>query len=69
MNNEKFRDVKKNHWEDFHGFPLCYGRFPRLCLIHFKPVIHFYTPRKLRKQATIKSFSGVIEVEHWLKMG
>ena len=38
-------------------------------LIPFKPLIHFYTPWKRRKTSAFLTFSGVIEIEHWLKMG
>ena len=38
-------------------------------LIPFKPSIHFYTPSKRRKTSAFLTFSGDIEIEHWLKMG
>ena len=38
-----------------------------LKLTHFSPVFHFYTLWK--RQKTILTFSGTIEIEHWAKMG
>ena len=40
---------------------------------HFQPMLHFYNPgkhqKKHQKNGVFLIFSGVLEVEHWLKMG
>ena len=38
-------------------------------LTHFQPMFHFHTPRKHQKTVGFFMFSGVVEVENWLKMG
>ena len=38
-------------------------------LTHFSPVSHFYTPWKGQKTKGFLTFSGVIEIEHWTKLG
>ena len=38
-------------------------------LTHFSPVPHFYTPWKRQKTKGFLTFSGVIEMWHWTKMG
>ena len=40
-----------------------------MLLIHFKPLVHFYTPRKYQKTAGFLVFSGVIEREHLTQIG
>ena len=38
-------------------------------LTHFSPLLHFYTPWKHQETFGFLTFSGVIEMEHWVKMG
>ena len=38
-------------------------------LTHFRPLLHFYTPWKHQETFGFLTFSGVIEMEHWVKMG
>ena len=38
-------------------------------LTHFQTMFHFYTSLKNHKTLGFLTFSGGIEVEHWLKMG
>ena len=46
-----------------HSWKLC------LILTHFSPVSHFYTPWKHQKTFGFLTFSGSIEMWHWIKMG
>ena len=41
----------------------------QIYLTHFRPVSHFYTPRKRQKIKGFLTFSGGIEMLHWTKMG
>ena len=41
----------------------------RLTLTHFRPMIHFYTPRKRQKTRGFLTFSRGLEIEHWSEMG
>ena len=38
-------------------------------LTHFSPLLHFYTPWKHQETFGFLTFSGVKEMEHWVKMG
>ena len=38
-------------------------------LTHFRPLLHFYTPWKHQETFGFLTFSGVKEMEHWVKMG
>ena len=47
----------------------CAGFCRRLTLlIHYSPMFHFYTLRKLQKIIGFLTFARSIEMEHWAKM-
>ena len=58
--------IKTNVLQDFHictNVPLIFH------LTHLSPMFHFYTPWKRQKTFSFLTFSGVIEMEHWAKIG
>ena len=58
--------IKTNVLQDFHicmNVPLIFH------LTHLSPMFHFYTPWKRQKTFSFLTFSGVIELEHWAKIG
>ena len=46
-----------------------YIHIQQTLLTHFSPVSHFYLPRILQKTKGFLTFSGGIEMGHWIKMG
>ena len=43
--------------------------FGNATLMNFEPTFHFYSPWKRQKTRSFLTFSGGIEMEHWLDMG
>ena len=46
-----------------------FGKSLPYSLIHFRPIFHFYTPKKRQKTKGYLKFFGGIEVDHWAKVG
>ena len=56
-------------WPDWPCLEFVSDANPKENLTHFQTMFHFYTPWKHQKTSGFLTFSGSIEVEHWLKMG